>query len=260
MILFDHPLSSYAQKVKIALREKGLAFERQLPADFGTGRRDTPFAAVNPRSEVPVLLPDDGPAIFESTIILEYLEERWPSPALLPRDPAARAAARMVEEVCDSQYEAVNWGFGEIFWFRRAEGELAERLKAAAARDTTSLQNWLTDRLGDADWFGGETFGWADAAVAPVLNRSVFYGLGPAEGTPLARWHGRIRVRPSVAQTFAEFDAAAAAMGAAPDHYRTGGRRREYRDHRLEWMIRSGGLDVVARGIADETIRFSWPG
>jgi stringent starvation protein A len=114
MILYEHPLSSYAQKVKIALREKGVAFERSLPADFGTGRRDTPFAATNPRTEVPVLVLDDQQAIFESTVILEYIEERWPEPKLLPSDPLARAEARMTEEVCDTQYEAVNWGFGEL--------------------------------------------------------------------------------------------------------------------------------------------------
>ncbi len=49
-------------------------------------------------------------------------------------------------------------------------------------------------------------------------------------------------------------------MAAAADFYRTGGRRRQYRDHRLEWMIRSGGIDVVLAGIRDGTIRFSWPG
>ncbi len=49
MILYDHPLSSYAQKVKIALREKCVAFKRALPEEFGTGRRDTAFAAANPR-------------------------------------------------------------------------------------------------------------------------------------------------------------------------------------------------------------------
>ena len=132
MILYEHPLSSYAQKVKIALREKGLAFERVLPEDFGTGRRDTAFAAANPRVEVPALLSDDGEPIFDSTVILEYIEERWPEPPLLPKEPSARAAARMIEELCDAQYDAVNWGFGEVLWFRRAEGALAERLKAAA--------------------------------------------------------------------------------------------------------------------------------
>jgi RNA polymerase-associated protein len=260
MILYDHPLSSYAQKVKIALREKGIAFERLLPDDFGTGRRDTAFAAANPRSEVPVLLPDDTTPIFESTVILEYIEERWPEPPLLPADPASRAQARMIEEICDTQYEAVNWGFGEVLWFRRAEGALAERLKTAAANDTLALGHWLSGRLANADWFGGDGFGWADAAVAPMVNRSVHYGLGPEAGTPLARWHKRLQGRPSVAETFAEFDKAAAQMEAAADFYRSGGRRREYRDHRLEWMVRSGGIDIVLNGLREKSIRFSWPG
>ena len=259
MILYDHPLSSFAQKVKIALREKCVAFDCLLPEGFGTGRQDTPFAAANPRIEVPVLV-DGDIAIFESTVILEYIEDRWPDPALLPPDPAARAFARVTEEVCDTQYEAVNWGFGELLWFKRASGALEARLKAAAARDTAALQAWLTQRLGDAPWFGGEGFGWADAAAAPMVNRSVHYGLGPAAGSPLAKWRDRLCARPSVVQTFAEFDAAAVAMTAAADHYRTGGRRREYRDHRLEWMVRSGGIDVVLAGLRDDNIRFSWPG
>ena len=260
MILYDHPLSSYAQKVKIALREKGVAFERKLPDDFGTGRRDTAFAAANPRNEVPVLLPDGKTPIFESTVILEYIEERWPEPRLLPADPLARAYARMTEEVCDTQYEAINWGFGELLWFHRAEGASAETLKATATRDTQALQRWLTERLGGAEWFGGEGFGWADAAAAPMVNRSVHYGLGPNPGSLLGQWHARLRAPPAVAETFAEFDHAAGRMAAAADFYRTGGRRREYRDHRLEWMIRSGGIDVVLTGLREDTIRFSWPG
>ena len=258
MLLYEHPLSSYAQKVKIALREKGVAFDLELPETFGTGRTDGSFVEANPRGEVPVLI-DGDLRLFESTIILEYIEERWPEPALLPRDPAARARARLTEEVCDTQYEAVNWGFGEILWFRRATGELAERMRAAAARQTVTLQAWLTERLGEADWFGGARFGWADAAVAPILNRSVHYGLAPAADSALARWHARIGERPSVAQTFAEFDAAAATMAAASDRYTTGGRRREYRDYRLEWMIKSGGIDVVLTGLRDDNIRFPWP-
>lgn len=258
MLLYEHPLSSYAQKVKIALREKGLDFTAALPEDFGTGRRDGPFAEANPRAEVPILV-HDGATLFESTVILEYIEESWPEPPLLPRDPAARARARLTEEVCDTQYEAVNWGFGEVLWFRRATGGLADRLRARAARQTAELQAWLAERLGDAPWFGGAGFGWADAAAAPMVNRSVHYGLGPAPGSPLARWHARACERPSVAATFAEFDAAAARMAAASEHYTTGGRRREYRDHRLEWMVRSGGVEVVLAGLRDGNIRFSWP-
>ncbi len=54
--------------------------------------------------------------------------------------------------------------------------------------------------------------------------------------------------------------AAAAAMAGAGSLFAKGsGQRREYRDHRLEWMIRSGGLDIVIAGLTDDTIRFSWP-
>lgn len=258
MRLYEHPLSSYAQKIKIALREKGVTFTVEGPDSFGTGRSDTPFAAANPRTEVPVLI-DGDVTIFESTVILEYIEERWPEPPLLPRDPAARAFARQTEDVCDTQYEAVNWGFGEVLWFRRASGALADHLRAQAAGQTRTLQAWLEKRLGEAAWFGGDDFGWADAAAAPMVNRSVHYGLGPGPGTPLARWHARVRERPSVAATFAEFDAAAAKMAAASDLYTSGGRRREYRDHRLEWMVRSGGIEVVLAGLRDGNIRFPWP-
>ncbi len=258
MRLYEHPLSSYAQKVKIALREKGLAFTAEMPESFGTGSLEGPFAAANPRTEVPVLI-DGDVTLFESTVILEYIEESWPSPPLLPATPAARAFARITEDVCDTQYEAVNWGFGEILWFHRATGDLAEHLRAQAAGQTQVLQDWLTKRLGDAPWFGGEGFGWADAAVAPMVNRSVHYGLGPKPGSALAAWHGRAKARPSVAQTFAEFDAAAAKMAAASAMYTTGGRRREYRDHRLEWMVKSGGVEVVLAGLRDGNIRFPWP-
>ena len=260
MILFEHALSSYAQKVKIALREKGVPFEARVPEDLGTGRRDGPLSVANPRTEIPVLLTGDSTAIFDSTVILEYIEETWPEPALLPAKPADRAAARMIEEICDTQYEAINWGWGEIVWFRRAEGELGERMKEVAIRDTKAMQAWLTQQLGGAPWFGGERFGWADVAAAPMVNRSVHYGLGPEPGSPLARWHARLKERPSVRQTFAEFDQAAAGMARVPDHYRGTGRSREYRDHRLEWMVRSGGLSVVEAGLRDRNIRFSWPG
>ena len=95
---------------------------------------------------------------------------------------------------------------GEIFWYKRASGELADQMKAEAARQTAVLQVWLTERLGRSPWFGGDEFGWADAAAAPMVNQSVHYGMGPAAGTPLAAWHARLRERPSVAASFAEFD------------------------------------------------------
>jgi len=258
MLLYEHPLSSYAQKVKIALREKGLDFKVETPAALGSGNAGGAFAAASPRNEVPALV--DGEArIFDSTIILEYLEDKYPSPPLLPRDPVARANARMIEDVCDTLYEAVNWGLSEIRWFKRAEGEQAEKMKATAARQTAELQAWLTERLGKSPWFNGDAFGWADLSVAPYVNRSFFYGLGTPADSPLARWRNRLCERPSVAATFKEFEAATQGMGNAAERLASGAIRREYRDHRLEWMMKSGGMQVVLDGLARNNIRFTWP-
>jgi len=258
MLLYEHPLSSYAQKVKIALREKGVTFDLETPQGLGSGKSAGPFAAASPRLEVPTLV--DGEArIFDSTIILEYLEDKHPSPALLPRDPLARAEARMIEDVCDTLYEAINWGLGEISWFKRAEGRLADDMKAKAASQTRELLEWLTAKLGAKEWFGGAGFGWADLSIAPYLNRSVHYGLGPAASTPLAAWHKRLCARPSVAATFKEFEAATQGMASAAERLASGAIRREYRDHRLEWMMKSGGVQVVLDGLAKDNIRFTWP-
>ena len=102
MLLYEAPGSPYAQKVKIALREKCVPFNLELPQSLGTGRTDEPFGIGNPRAEVPMLV-DGQTRIFDSSIIMEYIEERWPDPPLLPRTPEARAAARMTEDVCDTQ-------------------------------------------------------------------------------------------------------------------------------------------------------------
>jgi stringent starvation protein A len=259
MLLYEAPGSPYAQKIKIALREKNIAFELELPDSLGTGRTDGSFGIDNPRAEVPLLV--DGPVrIFDSSIILEYIEERWPDPPLLPRDPAARAFARMTEEICDTHYEAVTWGFSEVVVFGRATGALAETLRSAAARQTAVLQDWLAARLSSAAWFGGTTFGWADAAVAPLLHRSVLNDMGPPPDSAIAGWYERLQARPSVATTFAEYAASAAQMPATVEAFKTDRKVREYRDHRLEWMIKSGGIEVVLAGLRDGTIRFSWPG
>src|SRR5580658_3614760 len=94
--IYEHPLSPYAQKVKIALREKGVPFEVALPGGLGAGGAVGDFVRANPRAEVPALIDGDA-EIFDSTIILEYIEDKWPTPPLLPPTPAARAKVRMIE-------------------------------------------------------------------------------------------------------------------------------------------------------------------
>lgn len=255
--LYEHPLSPYAQKVKIALREKGIRFEARTPGGLGSGGDlDDEFLAANPRLEVPVLV-DGDVSLFDSTIILEYLEDRHPEPALLPEEPLDRARARTIEEVVDTHYEAITWGLAEVRYFRRARGELAERLETAAAEQLGRLHAWLEDRLGDSPWLVTGACGWGDLCAAPFVNAARGFELGPEPGSALADWLVRVNERPSVQMTAGEAREALAGMQDAAGLVERGLFKRQYRDHRLEWMVRSGGTEVVLAGLEKGDIRFT---
>lgn len=251
-------MSSYAVKVRIALREKGVPFDFATPAGLGSGNDIAPdFASANPRAEVPALV-DGDVKIFDSKVIMEYLEDNFPERPLLPKDPAARAKARMIQEVCDGHYEAINWGMSEVTVMDRATGELAEKMVARAKEQTAELLTWLEAQLGRDDFFNGSTFGFADICVVPYVNRTRHWGFGPPEGSAVERWLKRVDDIPSVRETRDEMLEAMKGFAAnLKDAFKPGtGRRREYRDHRLEWMVKSGGIDVVAQGLEDNTIRY----
>jgi glutathione S-transferase len=254
IVLYEHPLSPYAQKVKIALAEKGLAFESRLPDLLGGNLGE--FLPVNPRLEVPALV-DGDLAVFDSTIILEYLEDRWPSPPLLPVGAGERARVRMLEELCDTYFEAINWAIFEIRVFQRATGDLAERLEARAASQRAGCNAYLERALAGRPYFNGDAFGWGDLAVVPFVQAAAVTGSPPAEGSALAAWLARVIERPSVADTMQAATQSMAGFEMLPQLVASGQFRREYRDHRLEWMLRSGAVDVVLDGIRKDNIRFS---
>jgi glutathione S-transferase/RNA polymerase-associated protein len=173
----------------------------------------------------------------------------------LPKDAIGRARARTMEDVMDTAFEPINWGMGEIRWFKRAEGERARVIEARAAGQARGLYEWLTRALGDHTWFGGETFGWADLSIVPYLNGASGLGIGPHATSPLGHWLARANERPSVHKTAKAAADSITGMSMVADAVKQRLFKREYRDHRLEWMIRSGGL--VLEGINTGTIRFS---
>lgn len=264
LTVYDHPLSPYAQKVKISLIEKGVPFEAPLPNAIGSGSSGGDFAKANPRMEVPVLI-DGEIAVFDSTIILEYLEDKYPEPPMLPASPGDRARVRMIEEVMDTHYEPINWGLGEVTYFGRGGDALGPVLRQAAAEQVAAFHRWLEQQLGDNRWFNGESFGWGDLCVIPYLNGSAGFSLTPPAGSRLAAWMDRANARDSVRQVFeaatqVSMGGNASGMEAVRTAVEQGLFKREYRDHRLEWMIKSGGLDVVLDGLNKRNIRFTrWP-
>lgn len=254
--LLEHPLSSYVQKVKIALREKGLDFEAHMPEGMGTGETHGEHAIQTVRGEIPVLI-DDGERIFDSTIILEYIEQKWPEPRLLPADPAAAARARMVEDMMDTHYEAINWGLVELRYFGRGDEKSREEIRGVAKGQIAAFHGWLEGQLNGSGWFNGAEFGWADLSVVPYLNTSAMLDFPPPPGSRLEAWLNRVNERPSVAETEKEALATVPGMVHFKDALDAGLLRREYRDHRLEWMMKSGGLPIVLDGLEKNNIRFS---
>jgi glutathione S-transferase len=257
VILYEHPFSPFAQKIKIALREKAIPFEAVTPPDLGSGNESELIHSFGPRREVPTLVDDDGTSMFDSTIILEYLEEKYPVPSLLPANPADRATARTIEDMCDTHFEAITWGLNEVRFFGRGKGGLNDTLYQQAVVQVGHFYAWLTAALGDKDWLVGDTFGRADLSVIPIVSAFIVHGIPPADDSAVAQWMARARLRPSVAKTEEESLAVVPLLEALGDAVGEGVFKRHYRDHRLEWMVRSGGLQVLLDGLGKGDIRFT---
>jgi glutathione S-transferase len=123
IVLYDAARCPYCARVRILLSEKGIPYE---PVEVDLSNRPAWIYEKNPSGRVPVL-EEDTFVLPESVVIMEYLEERFPEPALMPEDPAARAIERLWVDRFDDRLGA------DYYAFRRGdENKLAERLQAFA--------------------------------------------------------------------------------------------------------------------------------
>jgi len=252
--LLDIPLSPYAQKIKMMLLEKAIPFDVEYPdVDAADARQ----RMRNPRAEVPVLIEGEL-SVFQSSVIAEFIEDNWSTPALRPAAPSERARVRMLQEICDTTYDAVNWGVSEITIFKRATDELADAILARARAQVQQLNARLERELAKRAWFNGDRFGFGDIAVYPFVNGAASLGNKPADGSKLQAWLKTMRARPSAQRVKQDILDTLAQFSSRPADIQHGKHRREYRDHRLEWMLRVGGLEIVQRGLEANDIRLSY--
>src|SRR5947209_5278454 len=186
--LISHKLCPYVQRAVIALTEKGVAFAR---IDIDLANKPDWFLKISPLGKTPVLVIGER-AIFESAVILEYLEETQAKP-LHPADPLVRAEHRAWIEFGSAV-------LNDIAGFYAAQDEAAFKAKAIQLEQRFAR---LEARVVAAPWFDGESFSLVDAVFGPVFRYfDVFDKIGEfgiLAGKPkLARWRKSIAARPSV--------------------------------------------------------------
>ena len=208
MHLYSGPLSLFARKVEIALGEKRLAYTRTMvPFSQTEGYRPKHEAvlAANPKGQVPVLV-DGDLTLYDSTIILEYLEDAYPEPALYPREPQARARCRMFEleadEVLLAPVRALMFRTEPPGDTRRRGQQEAEAMQAEAVIDANHRR--LDQALSGRPYLGG-AFSAADIATFMTVHYGLRLGGPPlANHAGLARWYQSLATRPAFASVVAE--------------------------------------------------------
>lgn len=203
--LWHSPLSPCAQKVRIVLAEKGLDWTDHILNLADKENLRPEYLALNPKGVVPTLR-DDGVVITESSIIIEYLDDRYPEPALKPREANLRAEMRHWIKLVD---ERIHPAFGELGWpimvrpawlvkSEEQQQALLMRLKDPKRRDrqarllkagVTSPETQETLRILDsamasmgraleaAPWLCGNNFSLADAALLPYIVALDHFGM-----------------------------------------------------------------------------------
>jgi len=219
MKLYSGPVSLFSRKVEIALHEKGLPFE-QILVPFtqtkGYSPRNPDVLAINPKGQVPVLV-DGDLALYDSTVILEYLEDAYPDPALYPKAAPERARCRLYDVFGD---EVMLAPLRSLMHRTEPKPDDLERWHAreAKAREAEPVLAGhfaeLDRALQDRDYLCG-AFSAADISVFMAVFWTRRLG-GPSlkNHEALARWYARLSARPAVARVTSEILAADAQLSA----------------------------------------------
>lgn len=228
--LFHNINSVCAQKVRIALREKGVEVTEHLLTLRGD-QNDPAYLELNPNGVVPTLV-HDGHSIIESSLILYYIDDAFPDPPLMPKQPLQRHRARLYNKLIDEYVHnsctiltfatAFRPNFVKLpheVWLaeinkaplkRRAEYKrsviehgLDSEFVSDAIGQHRKLLSWMDKSLKGGSYLAGDSFSNADCAVIPYILRLDLLKLrGMWDSFPaIDDWWKRMRERPSVKAT-----------------------------------------------------------
>jgi glutathione S-transferase len=197
--LYTGPLSMFGMKVEIALREKGLPFERvevAYSAADGYHPKHPDVIRINPKQQVPVLI-DGNVEIFDSTQIFEYLEDIAPQLPLWPVEPRQRAHARLLEHRSDEVY------FPQVIKLMGLQSRLDEPEATTAIAAIEVYSAGLEQQIGDQAFLCG-AYSYADIAFFMAQLFAERMGAPMKEATPkLQAWRRHMVERPAVSPVMA---------------------------------------------------------
>ena len=184
MTLYSGTTDPFSHRCRFVLFEKGMDFQ---VIDVDMFSRPEDIRVINPYNTVPVLVEREL-VLYESNIINEYIDERFPHPQLMPPDPVMRARARL--------------------FLHRFENELFSHIEAiehgeqkAANKARQSVRDYLTQismAMGNQKYILGNEFSMLDVAIAPLLWRLEHYDIQLSkEAAPLLKYAERIFARPA---------------------------------------------------------------
>ena len=230
--LYNFQQSTCSQKVRFVLAEKGLEW-KDTRLDSRRGEHLKPeYLALNPNAVVPTLV-HDGAVILDSSVIMEYLDEIFPDPAMVPSDPVKRAHMRKwlryMEEIPTPAIRYPSFDKYLIRSFQKLDPEAFDAQAVKRPLRTDFYRRMGTDGFSEYElevaygnlqqavdrvdaaieghggpWIMGEQLTIADACYLPTVDRMDDLGLDTqwAERPHMAGWYERIKARPSYAATY----------------------------------------------------------
>jgi len=191
MTLYSNPNCAQSHRVRIVLGEKDLIFN-VVDVDYGENNED--LVALNPNNSTPTFV-DRNLVLYESRVIMEYLDERFPHPPLMPVDPVVRAKTRMV-----------------LHYIEKDLYGLLDDIKSTGEKKSTSAKEKLKDNLmlsldfiQGKQFFLSDEFSLIDCSMAPILWRLPEYKIElPKTAKPLLKYAERLFKRSSFLENLSE--------------------------------------------------------
>jgi RNA polymerase-associated protein len=187
MVLYSGTTCPFSQRCRFVLFEKGMDFEIR---DIDLYNKPEDIAVMNPYGQVPILVERDL-VLYESNIINEYIDERFPHPQLMPADPIMRARTRLF------LYNFEKELFVHVSTLEN-RGVTDEKIRDAARANIRDRLSQLAPLLVKNKYMLGEEFSMLDVAVAPLLWRLGHYGIElPKSAAPIQKYAERLFSRPA---------------------------------------------------------------